>query len=133
MLWRSLSDVSAIEQFRSDNSSDLELFCRIIAESEKKIYDKRALTLKLYHPLGIQVNLDTGVANGVLVVRDIQTCAELLNRVLLNQMEFEIKEDDKTDSWLLIEKLTGSIFRVVTKKQKLTNCFWNFYRGDNPA
>lgn len=32
------------------------------------MYDRRAETLIKSHPLGLQVNLDTGVANGVLVV-----------------------------------------------------------------
>ena len=38
-------------------------------------YDERARTLKDTHPLGIQVNLDSGVANGVIVTRDIAECA----------------------------------------------------------
>ena len=38
----------------------------------QQMYDKRARTLKETHPLGLQVNLGTGVANGVLVVRTVQ-------------------------------------------------------------
>ena len=45
--------------------------CQIVAASEARIYDRRAGTLMTSHPLGIQVNLATGVANGVLVVRAI--------------------------------------------------------------
>jgi hypothetical protein len=32
-----------------------------------------------------------------------------------------------TDCWLLKERLTQSVYRVVTNSAKLTNCFWNFY------
>jgi hypothetical protein len=46
-------------------------FYRIVAASEARIYDHRARTLMTSHPLGIQANLVTGVANGVLVVRAI--------------------------------------------------------------
>ena len=44
------------------------------------------------HPLGIQVNLDTGVANGVLVVRTVTNCAELIYGILTRTLQFQIKE-----------------------------------------
>lgn len=92
-------------------------------------YDRRAKLLKESHPLGIQVHLDTGVANGVLVVRSLDDCARLIRRVLLNELEFEIEEksiDDKTYV-LLTETISQSVFRVMTGDAKLTNSFWNFY------
>lgn len=78
------------------------------------------------HPLGIQVNLATGVANGVLVVRTIPQCADLLRRVVTNSLEFELR--DSPSMWYLEEKVSGCVYRVVSKDRKLTNCFWNFYR-----
>ncbi len=126
-VWRSLPDSKELASFQKQNQAELEVLCRIIAESEKRIYDKRAFVLQNTHPLAIQVNLDTGVANGVIVVRDENTCAELIWRILTNTMEFDIDYDEKSDCWLLIEKLTRSIYRVVTGNQKLTNCFWSFY------
>ncbi len=128
MLWGSLTERSSLENFQSENSAELERFCRIIATSEKQIYDKRFKTLKTSHPLAIQVNLDTGVANGVLVVRDVSTCAELLWRILTNALEFTIAYDGDTKCWYLKEVLTDSVYRVVTDNDKLTNCFWNFYQ-----
>jgi len=128
MLWGSLTERSSLEGFQSENSAELERFCRIIATSEKQIYDKRFKTLKTSHPLAIQVNLDTGVANGVLVVRDVNRCAELLWRILTNALEFTITYDGDTKCWYLKEVLTDSVYRVVTDNDKLTNCFWNFYQ-----
>lgn len=131
MLWKAIIDETAIRSFQEVNSEDLRKFCRILAVSEERIYNKREDTLRNVHPLAIQVNLDSGVANGVLVVRDIEDCANLLIRVLTNTMEFDEPEyNPETDCWLLKESLTKSIFRVVTRNQKLTNCFWNFYRQD---
>ena len=103
----------------------MERLCRLIAASEKRIYDSRANTLKRFHPLGIQVNLATGVANGVMVVRTVQDCVALLRRVLTDTMEFDVAEDDSM--WYLRERISESIFRVVTKNTKINNCFWNFY------
>lgn len=128
MLWDSLTGTDMLKQFQTKNASDLDRFCRIIASSEKQIYDRRFRTLKTSHPLAIQVNLDTGVANGVLVARDIQTCAELLWRILSNALEFNISYDGDTKCWYLKESLTESVYRVVTDDEKLTNCFWNFYQ-----
>lgn len=128
MLWRSMSEAKEVASFAKTNRKELEEFCRILAVSEKGIYDRRALTLQEKHPLAIQVNLRTGVANGVLVVRDIPTCAKLIRRILTNAMDFEVKDDVKTNYWHLRETETSSIYRVVTKDPKLTNCFWNFYR-----
>jgi hypothetical protein len=126
-LWRSLSDSNELARFQRENQEDLERLCRIIAGSEERIYDKRAATLQKTHPLAIQVNLDTGVANGVIVARNEKTCAELIWRILTNTLDFDIKYDEEKDCWLLIEELTKSIYRVVTNNPKLTNCFWNFY------
>ena len=30
--------------------------------------------------------------------------------------------------WYLEEKISGCVYRAVSKDRKLTNCFWNFYR-----
>jgi hypothetical protein len=94
-----------------------------------KKYDDRAKTLQHRHPLGIQVNLNTGVANGVLVVRDVDHCAELVRRVMLRQLAFELEEGimDGKRYLYLKETVSQSIFRVVTGDKLLTNSFWNFY------
>jgi len=100
-----------------------------LAKRIREHYDGRAKTLKESHPLGIQVHLETGVANGVLVARTPVECAQLIRRILTRTLEFDIEEKgcDKNRCLLLKEKLTGSIFRVVTGDRFLTNAFWNFY------
>ncbi len=91
--------------------------------------DKRAQTLMKDHPLGVQVNLDTGVANGVLVVRNIPDCAKLISRIVTRRLEFEIhtKIVEGVEYHILLEKVSRSIFRVMTGDAMLSNSFWNFY------
>lgn len=125
-VWRTAPAPAAVEAFRASHRADLERLCRIVASSEARIYDRRARTLRASHPLGIQVNLATGVANGVLVVRTVPQCAELLRRVVTNALEFELR--DTSAMWYLEERISGCVYRVVSKDRKLTNCFWNFYR-----
>ena len=79
----------------------------------------------------MQVNLQSGVANGVLVVRSFYDCARLLRQVLTNKMEFAIKYQQKEGVSVLEEKISKCPFRVVTDDEKLTNSFWNFYLTSN--
>jgi hypothetical protein len=88
-------------------------------------FDTRARTLRDSHPLGIQINLDTGVSNGVLVVRSIDKCAELVRRIILQSLEFDLVESDHALE--LREKISDCVFRVMTKDLMLVNTFWNFY------
>lgn len=125
--WRSLPDDEDAQLFLDANAEAFAKTCTIIANAERRIYDKRHTTLRDTHPLAIQVNLDTGVANGLLVVRTAAKCAELLRAVLTNSLELTIEEDAKSQMWYLRETISGCIYRVVTKDRKLTNCFWNFY------
>lgn len=100
-----------------------------LAEIVAKHYDSRAELLMRTHPLAIQVNLDTGVANGVLVARTTQQCAQIIRGVLLNALEFDVEECEIEDrTYLLLrERISGSVFRVVSGDAELTNSFWNFY------
>jgi hypothetical protein len=124
-IWVSLPDQEENDRIRKKLGQRLDKFCRIIAISEKRIYDKRAKTLIDSHPLAVQVNLETGVANGVLVVRSVDDCTRLLCRTLLYDMQFKL--EDSPNMWYLREEISGCVFRVVTKDIKLSNCFWNFY------
>ena len=101
----------------------------LLVSTAREHYDKRAETLRKSHPLGIQVNLDTGVANGVLVVRSASDCAELIYRIVTRTLEFDIERDsvEKVEYHFLRERVSGSIFRVMTGDAMLANSFWNFY------
>lgn len=122
LFWHSASELATTD---APGPGDRSRLARILATSEKRLYDSRARTLKEAHPLGVQVNLRTGVANGVLVVRTVAECAEVLARVLTNDLQFDI--DDKADACHLIERISGCTYRVVTKDERITNCFWSFY------
>jgi len=108
---------------------DLARAKEVLATAIKLHYDRRARMLREDHPLGIQVNLTTGVANGVLVSRTPDHCAELIRRVLTTELEFDL--DTKTIEGrkyvFLKETTSGCIFRVMTGDAMLTNSFWNFY------
>lgn len=93
----------------------------------EKHYDKRAGTLKDHHPLGLQSNLESGVANGVLVARTMLDCARMLRGILLNTLEYDIK-DEEDGSILLNERISKCTYRVMTSDRLLTNSFWNFYK-----
>jgi len=96
-----------------------------LRDSMKRHYDKRADTLRTSHPLGIQVNLQTGVGNGVLVVRTVPHCAQLIRNILLRELQFELEENEQFVA--LRERISDCVFRVTTGDAMLTNTFWNFY------
>ena len=120
------------EEFKA-GYKDFEVLCNIVATAECFNYDNRAGYLGGGHPLSMQVNLQDGVANGVLVVRKADDCAKLLRRILTNEMDFQIKHEkdkngkDMGDFFVLEEEYTKSPFRVVTQYDKLANSFWNLF------
>jgi len=99
--------------------------CDGIAKAEEKAFDRRAAILQQFHPLGMQMNLKTGVANGVLVIRSAERCADLLKAILTNKAEFDFKVDE--GGQVLVERNSESVFRAVTNNEKLTNSFWNLW------
>ena len=113
------------EEFKHNNEVIFRSICRILANAEKSYFDKRAETLRKSHPLGFQVDLATGVANGVIIVRDKDQCREIVKRLLKGEMKFEIKRIK--ENFILEEELTHSYFRVVTGNKRIANTFWNFY------
>lgn len=113
------------KQFK-DRYPHFEEICDILARYTKRYWDNRATILKDYHPLGMQIDLDSGVANGVLVVRDNDTCAKILKGILTNSLEFEIEHFDEGYTGL-IETNSSCLYRIVTDNELLTNSFWNFF------
>jgi len=108
-----------------------------IAKVSKEIFEKRARQLLESHPLAMQVDLKTGVAHGVIVVRNEEQCADILHKLLLRELEFELEElepsepefacGDYRKTYVLREETTGSPYRIVIGDEQLTNSFWNFY------
>jgi hypothetical protein len=102
---------------------------KIVAIELENHYNKRAEILKDQHPLGIQVNLETGVANGVLVVRRIEDCVQLLKDIFLRSLRFNFKTDVNNGKTYhhLIETISDCSYRIITGDDLLTNSFWNYY------
>jgi hypothetical protein len=117
-------------KLKSTLGDDYAQMCRALAIAEKHYFDKRAGTLREGHPLAIQVHLETGVANGVLVVRNVKQCAELIYRLLIYDYDFRIRRNQGMTE--LIETISGCPYRVVTEDAKLRNSFWNFYLTRSP-
>ena len=112
-IWRTVPDPEAVESFLAENGAYIARLCQIIAASEARIYDRRANTLIKTHPLGIQVNLATGVANGVLVVRTIPQCAELIRRVVTNDLELDLTE---TKAMWYLKKRSRDAFSASSRR-----------------
>jgi len=112
-------------EFKKNHQETFMKICEIIAIAEQSYFNKRADLLKRLHPLGLQVDLKTGVANGVLVARNVGQCIELLKNLLTGNIKFKI--ENRENGVFLIEEETESCFRVVTKNKRITNSFWNFY------
>jgi hypothetical protein len=107
--------------------------CKILAEGERRLSTSRAETLQKRHPLALQVELTSGVANGVLVVRSKEACSELLNRLLTNRCEFKFDRKRESGVTALIELSSDSPFRVVTHNSTVTNSFWSWYFNKREA
>jgi hypothetical protein len=112
-------------EFKKNNHDIFWEMCTALSIAENEYFNKRANTLQKTHPLGVQISLHTGVANGVLVARHEKQCIELINRIVKNQMEFTI--NIHKDGYNLDESITNSHFRIITNNEKITNSFWNFY------
>jgi len=128
-LLKALSLLEEKENEFKEKCDSFSSMCKILAIAEYYHFEKRADTLKKNHPLAIQVDLQSGVANGVLVVRSTEECAKLLYQILTNNMEFIIKHtgEEAKGVTVLEERVSRCPFRVVTDDEKLTNSFWNFY------
>jgi transcriptional regulator with XRE-family HTH domain len=80
---------------------------RVMQEALAKVaidFERRATTFRKIHPLALQVIADTGVLNGILVVRAADQCAKALFEVMTNSVELEVVED--TQNFTLVDKTT---------------------------
>jgi hypothetical protein len=76
----------------------------------------------------VESRLTESVANGVLVVRSVPDCAELIFRIVTGRLEFRIEKKllSGVEYHFLRETISDSVFRVMTGDAVLTNSFWNF-------
>ncbi|HEV3316047.1 MAG TPA: hypothetical protein VG488_03715 [Candidatus Angelobacter sp.] len=87
--------------------------------------DKRAQIFREDHPLGLQIAVNTGVAHGIIVVRSPEQCATMVRKVMLRERTFNIEHEKGV--FLLREKETNSVLRVVTDDPLLTHAFWAYF------
>jgi len=85
--------------------------------------ERRALTFRDVHPLALQASPMDGVARGVIVTRTVDNTAKVVSGLIGHTLEYEIVEEDQ--NWLLVEAITSSPVRVVTKDPVLTSAFWS--------
>ncbi|MFA6191717.1 MAG: helix-turn-helix transcriptional regulator [Sulfurimonas sp.] len=107
-------------------SKELIEYIKIILLSVTINYEIRANIFKEVHPLALQVILSSGVLNGILVARSLESCADLLQSLLINKMDLELKSDE--NNYKLVEKSTGSVIRVISKNILLSYSFEQFYQ-----
>ena len=80
------------------------------------------------HPLSRLIEFETGVAVGAMVTDDTDDVKELLSRLFENKMHYNLEQHPSRKGYLLLkEQLTGSVVRLQTNDQMLTETFWNHY------
>lgn len=89
-------------------------------------FERRAKVFREIHPLALQVILSTGVLNGIVVVRTVDQCGRVLDSIVRNKMELESRKDDS--NYRVVERLTGSTIRVISRHELLRNAFEAYYR-----
>jgi hypothetical protein len=92
--------------------------------------DRRATIFQVDHPLGLQIDSQTGVAHGIIVVRTVEMCAKMLRKVLLHDLSFEVAHEG--GNFLLRETETKSVLRVVTDDASLSHSFWAYFKHTQP-
>jgi hypothetical protein len=92
--------------------------------------ERRAKSFRVDHPLGLQISARTGVAHGIIVVRTIDECAEMLRKVMLHDLGLSVKHE--SGNFLLVEDKTKSVVRVVTDDPLLSHSFWSYFRHAEP-
>jgi hypothetical protein len=79
------------------------------------------------HPLSRLIDFQTGVAVGVMVTKDENIAAQVIERVFDNKMEYDLESME--GYYRLKERLTESIIRLQTNTRLLRESFWNYYHG----
>ena len=88
-------------------------------------FERRARIFREVHPLALQVILSSGVLNGILVARSVDSCANVIHALVRNKLDLEMvfPEDEADLNYRLVERTTGSTIRVISRHQLLRNAF----------
>ena len=78
------------------------------------------------HPLSRLVEFKTGIVNGAIITCKTEDVVNLLDRIFMDKMEFDLELKASTTAYYLLkERITGTTYRVVTDNKMLTEAFWN--------
>jgi len=78
------------------------------------------------HPLSRLIEFETGVAVGAMIADSVDQVAELLYRMFENKMVYRL-DRARSGSLRLLDDLTGSVVRLQTSDELLSETFWNHY------
>ncbi|EKE77136.1 helix-turn-helix domain-containing protein [Gallaecimonas xiamenensis] len=92
-------------------------------------FEGRAKVFRDVHPLALQVIVSTGVLNGILVARSVDSCAKLIENLIKNDLEFELCPE--AENYRLVERSTMSTARVISRHTLIKNSFSSFYSREN--
>ncbi|HEY9756758.1 MAG TPA: helix-turn-helix transcriptional regulator [Oculatellaceae cyanobacterium] len=107
-----------------------EDFIKILVSTATN-FEKRSRLFREQHPLALQVILQSGVLNGMIVVRSIDSCARIIQKLLLNDLELELSVDSQ--NYTLIEQTTKSTIRVISRHPLITSAFATYYSKSGTA
>lgn len=99
----------------------------IILCPDTKKGEERERIFRDVHPLGRLIRFDDGVAVGAMVTRSREVAAQLLRRIVENQMEYDLIHENNDGYLRLRERLTSSVVRLQTNDRLLRETFWNYY------
>jgi hypothetical protein len=85
--------------------------------------ERRAFTFRDAHPLALQASPMDGVARGVIVTRTVADTAKVVGGLLGHTLRYKIAVEER--NWLLVDAITSSPVRVVTRDPMLTAAFWS--------
>jgi hypothetical protein len=89
------------------------------SETKRKIFQE-------IHPLARLIDFANGVAVGSIVMDKLNEVPEMIRRIFMNDMEFELKMKSN-NFFLLREKMTGSAIRLQSSDLLVRETFWNYY------
>jgi transcriptional regulator with XRE-family HTH domain len=88
-------------------------------------FEDRAALFRKQHPLALQVILSTGVLNGMIVVRSVESCANIMRALIKNDLDLDVTADE--GNYLLVERTTKSTVRVISRHALIGSAFATFY------
>ena len=92
--------------------------------------EQRGRFYREVHPLSRLIEFNSGVAVGAMVTDNPNDVKKLLSRLFENKMQYRLEMHPTRKGYLLLkEQLTGSVVRLQTNDQILSETFWNHYHN----